>query len=91
MSHPAYNSSTGKNYIITFCVSRRQSCLSVCLSMAACPHYCTNPDVTCKVRTDLSTEFGSNPILIDQNRIGGWIESDLRRSDPHRPRPCGRL
>jgi len=35
------------------CVSRRpremyigHACLSVCLSSAACPHYCTHPDVT---------------------------------------------
>jgi len=44
-------------YIITFRVSRRPRemycawsrasvCLSVCLSAAACPHYCTDPDVT---------------------------------------------
>ena len=43
--------------VFTFCVSRRQRkvycgharlcvCLSVCLSAAACPHYCTDPDVT---------------------------------------------
>jgi len=39
--------------VITFCVSRTRSkmyCghvhLSVCLSAAACPHYCTDPDVT---------------------------------------------
>jgi len=43
--------------ILTFCVSRRRRkmycghphlcvCLSVCLSMAACLHYCTDPDVT---------------------------------------------
>jgi len=40
--------------IITFCVSRRRRkmycghplCLSVCLSAAACLHYCTDPDVT---------------------------------------------
>jgi len=46
---------------ITFCVSRRRRkmycgharlcvclsvCMSVCLSAAACPHYCTDPDVT---------------------------------------------
>jgi len=24
------------------------SCMSVCLSLAAFPHYCTDPDVTCK-------------------------------------------
>jgi len=44
--------------LITFRVSRRRRemycgharlrvCLSVCLSAAACPHYCTDPDVTC--------------------------------------------
>ena len=39
--------------LITFCVSRRRRkmyCghprLCVCLSAAACPHYCTDPDVT---------------------------------------------
>ena len=43
--------------LITFRVSRRPRemycghaclcvCLSVCLSAAACPHYCTGPDVT---------------------------------------------
>ena len=43
--------------LITFCVSRRRRkmycgherlcvCLSVCLSAAVCPHYCTDPDVT---------------------------------------------
>ena len=26
--------------------SRASVCLSVCLSVAACPHYCTDPDVT---------------------------------------------
>jgi len=42
---------------VTFCVSRRPRemycgharlcvCLYVCLSAAACPHYCTDPDVT---------------------------------------------
>jgi len=40
---------------ITFRVSRRRHemysvhgrlCVSVCLSLAACPHYCTDPDVT---------------------------------------------
>jgi len=42
--------------IITSRASRRRRemycghtrlCLSVCLSEAACPHYCTDPDVTC--------------------------------------------
>ena len=48
---------TQKGYIITFCVTRRRRkmycghprlrvCLCVCLSAAACPHYCTDPDVT---------------------------------------------
>jgi len=43
-------------HVITFRVSRRPRemycgharlcvCLSVCLSAAACPHYCTDPDV----------------------------------------------
>ena len=43
--------------VITFCVSHRRCkmncgharlcvCLSVCLSAATCPHYCTDPDVT---------------------------------------------
>jgi len=41
--------------VITFCVSRRRCkmycgharlCVCVCLSSAACPHYCTDPDVT---------------------------------------------
>jgi len=41
--------------LITFRVCRRRRemycgyarlCLSVCLSAAACPHYCTDPDVT---------------------------------------------
>jgi len=41
--------------LVTFCVSRRRRkmycghprlCLSVCLSSAACLHYCTDPDVT---------------------------------------------
>ena len=26
--------------------SHASVCLSVCLSLAACPHYCTDPDVT---------------------------------------------
>jgi len=42
-------------FLIIFRVSRRRCkmycghvclCLSVCLSAAACPHYCTDPDVT---------------------------------------------
>jgi len=40
-------------YIITFCVRHGRGemyighdCLSVCLSLAAFPHYCTDPDVT---------------------------------------------
>jgi len=39
--------------LVTFCVSRRRrkmycghARLSVCLSAAACPHYCTDPGVT---------------------------------------------
>jgi len=41
--------------IITFCVSPRRRemycgharlCVSVCLSAAACPHYCTDPEVS---------------------------------------------
>jgi len=40
--------------VITFCVSRRRRkkycgharCVSVCLSAAVRPHYCTDPDVT---------------------------------------------
>jgi len=43
--------------LVTFRVSRRPRemycgyarlcvCVSVCLSAAACPHYCTDPDVT---------------------------------------------
>ena len=41
--------------VVTFPVSRRpremycghaRLCLSVCLSAASCPHYCTDPDVT---------------------------------------------
>jgi len=45
------------NHFITFCMSRRRHemycghprlcvCLSVCLSAAACLHYCKDPDVT---------------------------------------------
>jgi len=44
-------------FLVTFRVSRRRRkmymyivlghlCVSVCLSLAACPHYCTEPDVT---------------------------------------------
>jgi len=42
-------------FIITFSVSRRpremycghsRQCVCLCLSAAACPHYCTDPDVT---------------------------------------------
>jgi len=42
--------------LVTFCVSRYKDdakrivvtrvCVSVCLSEAACPHYCTDPDIT---------------------------------------------
>ena len=46
--------------VITFHVSRRPRemycghahlcvCLSVCLSAAACPYYCMDPDVTCNL------------------------------------------
>ena len=32
--------------VVTFRVSRRHSSVCVCLSAAACPHYCMDPDVT---------------------------------------------
>jgi len=47
--------------VITFRVSRRRRemycgharlCVSVCLCAAACPHYCTEPDVTWGVVED---------------------------------------
>jgi len=53
---PTAGDITAANLVITFRVSRRQRemyCghavhvrLCVCLSAVACPHYCTDPDVT---------------------------------------------
>ena len=43
--HFAWVVEDAKSIVVTrICVC---VCLSVCLSAAACPHYCTDPDVTC--------------------------------------------
>jgi len=63
--------------IITFRVSRRRRemycgharlCVSVCLSIAACPHYCTGPDVTWGVVGD-----APSCALLDGFAIGAWV------------------
>ena len=57
LSCPLANEKNKARYFVTFCVSRRRRkmycgharlsvCLSVCLSAAVRPHYCTDPDVT---------------------------------------------
>ena len=63
--------------IITLRVSRRRremysshARLSVCLSAAACPHYCTDPDVTWGMVADTLPLVVQ---LLDGFAIGAWV------------------
>jgi len=67
--------------VITFRVSRRRCemycgharlslsvCVSVCLSAAACPRYCTDPDVTWESGRD-----APSCVLLGGFAIGAWV------------------
>jgi len=64
-------------YIHQFIVTRRRRemyigharlCVCVCLSLAACPHYCTDPDVTCGM-----VGVPCSCALLGGFAIGAWV------------------
>ena len=89
--------------VITFRVSRRPRemycgharlcvCLCVCLSVAACPHYCTDPDVTwgvvgmppsCALLGGFAT--GARDVLLWQHYGNAWQSPAVIRQAQRTP------
>ena len=92
--------------MITFRVSRRPRkmycdharlcvCLSVCLSAAACPHYCTDPDVTRGSGRDAPScaplgrfSIGARVALLWQHYGNAWQSPAVIRQAHRTPHAC---